>query len=267
MNLSHTPLSIDHNNFDTIPLYAALRRGSKKFGKVTSFSFTLEPEPQGQCYPYVRMSQIGMCGRKHAAEVYKDLRVLSDPYITIHQTRNLHVGKILEEYITEVLILGGIPVTDKQLELRDPEYTNIRGHIDGIITYNKCEYLLEVKVLNYNSSSRVTAYGVQKAIPYYYDQMQMYLQTLRTMERYENIAAAYFVVFVKDTGQFYVEFVPFNEERAAFLRRKALRILEVGNIFHLEEEFLYRSCGFCPLQLSCKEVDGEEVFTQKKLPD
>jgi len=242
-------------NKDTLPVDLALRKGLKAFSR-HGFHCDVPPEADRD-NSKVRMSQIGYCARAqwfklhHYQEYlgYKEQMSVETLYVP------LHLGHVIEAYILHLLDLGGLTVFNTQQELRDFD-GQVIGHIDGILEIRSMCHLLEIKGLKHRSIEELVTIGLHRAIPLYHDQMQYYMWCL-------GLESGYFVALDKDSSQFYIEFVPFQLERAKFLRQKALAIRNLQQVADIPERFVVRECAFCPLKDMCAAFEGETTFIEK----
>lgn len=250
-------LSISYNK-DNMFVMSALNKGTRLFEEA-GFQCSIPPRIER---PYhLRMSCIGECARKQWYYIDIPSKMEENKHEPIDVPagiRALNVGNILEDYTIALLRLGGLTVTDEQKEVSDLNGA-ITGHIDGILTINMTKFLLELKTLNLNSASKIVKDGVEGGNPVYYAQMQYYMYCL-------VLQSAYFIAFVKDSGQFYVELVDADPEYQKMLRQRALIISEMSILSpkNIPEKHVIRECNFCPAKEFCVELDGgEEEFVNK----
>jgi hypothetical protein len=233
-----------------LPIYMALKRGIKLFGD-HKFTSIIPPEHERD-HDVLHMSGIGYCGRKLAFQLhhYEEYKKLEGEVSAIY----LHLGNIIEDYTVHLLTLGGLPPYDTQRELRDLRGL-ITGHIDGLLKVQNEECLLEIKALKHSSVELLINHGLQRAVPIYYDQIQYYMFCL-------SLKGGFFVALDKDTSQYYTEKVAFSEERAMFLRKKALAIHGLPVLFHVPEDLVVRDCRFCCLAEKCASFEGKNHFIE-----
>ena len=244
-------------NASNMMIHAALSKGTREF-EGRGFHCFIEGRQQKE-YHY-RMSQIGDCARKQWLWV-------NDPaYMEANQPQfgyrmeaigATNLGNVLEEYVISVLRYGGLKVIGEQTEVEDV----IKGHIDGIVIVNGNQYLLELKALNMNSASKIVNAGdLAGGNLLYFSQMQYYMHCL-------SLDAGYFIAFIKDSGQYYVEKVTADREFQLLLLERAsmLKGLEGTEVInHIPDRHIVRECTFCPAKQFCADhLDGgEEAFVQ-----
>lgn len=235
-----------------IPLYSALNRGTEIF-REKGFSFSLSPQPQRENVTLrLYMSKLHECGRLLWLQLNAPHLLYKKPYDAFHDPDNWragHMGDLIEEYTVYLLTLGGIPVNGRQKRLSDFD-NKFSGKIDGIISIQEKENLLEIKALKHAKIVDVNTYGLHLALPEYYSQMQLYMY-------YLNLASGYFVAFDCDTRQYYVEYVKFNQDIINTLRHKVQTILNSFVIQQIPEHFIERNCFFCPARQICKQLSED----------
>jgi hypothetical protein len=241
------------SKIENVVIYAALTRGTKLFSSEDWNMFL--PKEENPESNSLRMSTIGSCARKLWLLLHepKMMAAVERPKETDF-LRPLHLGSILEEYTTRLFELGGLPVLDSQKELSDFKGI-ISGHIDGTTEINGVRYLLEIKALKNESVANLVVFGLEKANPFYYDQMQYYMFS-------GNLESGYFVAIDKDTTQFYVELIPANLTHQKLLRQKVL-MMNIDFVEKIPEKFIVRDCQWCPAVVFCEGIDGEEEFNKK----
>jgi hypothetical protein len=248
-------LAVPYNK-DNLFVLAALNRGTRLFEE-SGFACSLPPRAER---PYhLRMSQIGECARKQWYYISVPSKMEESEFEAadvVAGIRALNLGNIIEEYTTTILRLGGLTVTDEQKEVKDLNGA-ITGHIDGVLTINMMKFLLELKALNLNSASKIVKNGVREGDPVYYSQMQYYMHCL-------VLSAGYFIAFIKDTGQYYVELVDADPNYQKMLRQRAVVIKNTTSAELIPEKHVVRECNFCPGKQFCVELDGGEAEFIKK---
>lgn len=234
----------------TLPVYMALKRGIQLFGEHEFTSIT--PPEHERDHDILHMSGIGYCGRKLYFQLhhYEEYKELDKDIPAIY----LHLGNIIEDYTVHILTLGGLVPYDTQRELRDLRGL-ITGHIDGLIKVQDEECLLEIKALKHSSVELLINHGLQRAIPTYYDQMQYYMFCL-------SLKNGFFVALDKDTSMYYTEKVVFSEERAKFLRKKAMVLQGLPMFAQVPDDLVVRDCRFCCLAEKCAKFEGEKMFIE-----
>lgn len=233
---------------ETLPVYMALKRGLKRFADFT-FDLTISAEKERD-HTVFHMSSIGQCGRKLWFQMNHH-----DEYEELEGDKvspALHLGHMVEKYVVNLLGLGELHVAQTQQAVKDL-HGIITGHIDGLIEIGGERNLLEIKGLKHSYVELLIQNGVYNAIPVYYDQMQYYMFAL-------SLKAGFFIAFDKDTSEFYIEKVAFDQKRVAFLRRKALVLKQTVLFQDVPEQYIVRDCRWCPLKEKCVNFEGRDTF-------
>ena len=174
--------------------------------------------------------------------------------ISYRMQRLFDLGHILEEYIVDNLISAGYPVTDQQAEIPGA-YGHWAGHIDGVIMVDGKRYLLEIKTHNQKSFNDLTKKRVLKSKPVHYDQMQRYMYGLRpnNPSLHNQVDAAIYVAYSKNTSTYHIEEVPYDADRVADLQKKELHVMiadkldrRIGN-----NSSSWYECRFCNAKDAC----------------
>ena len=236
---------------------------SKGTEKVIEYGWTIEVEPRDleeRPKPSNRLfaSQISKCGRYLWLERRLPNRLkenLPPETILIPNRRTIQFGHIFEGYILSLLVAGGANVYGSQDKIVNTTET-ISGRVDGIIKIDEKEYILEIKSLKHELIEDMVQNGVQKATPYYYDQVQVYL-------KYSRLPQCVFLSISRNTLQIFIEIIHYDKDRASYLVNKIDAILGAQKIQQIEEKYLNRECTWCSARDFCMKVDGEEKF--KKL--
>ena len=242
------------SDIERLLIYSVLQRGLKLF-REDEFICRI-PKERERDYSVLHMSSIGHCGRKEFLRL-KDTQTFDDleqilrnrippPYLA------WHMGHIIETYTLHILKLGGLPPFDMQRKVSDLD-RKITGSIDGLVKIGTTNYLIEIKGLRHESVDLLPSYGVKKAIPAYYAQMQYYMYCLK-------VNAGYFLALDKDTNQWYIEYVRFDGYHISFLQQKVLALHSLQNIEDIPKEYVIYECRFCPLLEKCFNLEGEEQF-------
>lgn len=256
----YTPnkLSVPVNRNNMFVLMA-LNKGATLF---ESSGFACSIPPREPSKYHIRMSQIGDCARKqwfYLFEPEKMAELEREPLYKHEAIRATNVGNILEEYTIALLRIGGLEVTDEQKELKDLDGL-ISGHIDGALIINMTKFLLELKALNMNSAAKIVNSGLKKGNVVYYSQMQYYMFKM-------VLKSGYFVAFVKDSGQYYVELIEANAEYQKMLRQRAIIIGNTHDVSKIPEKHIVRECTFCPAKQLCAKLEGGEKEFVKKFEE
>lgn len=245
-------------NRDNIFVISVLNKGTKLFEE-NGFQCSIPPNKESSYH--IRMSQIGDCARKQWLYLNEPDKMEAEEIEHSYKVEAIHatnLGNILEDYTITLLRLGGLTVSDEQKELKDLNGL-ISGHIDGTLVINK-KFLLELKALNVNSASKIVKNGVEKGNIVYYSQMQYYMHCL-------GLESAYFIAFIKDSGQFYVELVESNPVYQKLLRQRAIVIGNTHRVEDIPEKHVVRECTFCPAKNICAELEGGEKEFIKKFKE
>lgn len=167
--------------------------------------------------------------------------------ISEQTNRIFGLGHLLEAEIKRDLRVHGFEITDEQLAVEGC-YGHAKGHIDGIIlipSYTE-KMLLEIKTCNDLAFNTVVKRGVKKEMPKHYLQMQGYMGKL-------NLNNALYVLYNKNTSEYYTEIVEFNKSAYEDIDRKFTSILmsefppnKIGDID-------YYACQWCMFKDICHQ--------------
>lgn len=169
-----------------------------------------------------------------------------------------------EKRVAEYLRLGGFTLLTERPDgsqfgfkaAPHPETGDSRlaGHIDGVFTDGPTEYngvslgltyplMWENKALGKKSWGDVVKKGVRKSKPVYYTQLQTYCAYMDVPN------GGLFTALNRDTGELYVEFVPFDPITAQEASDKALRVISASDPRELPRHTNDQSnfeCSWCP---------------------
>lgn len=138
-----------------------------------------------------------------------------------HSRRKMRIferGDMEEDRIVNDLILAGVHVRSRQLEVRFNQH--IIGHIDGIvegIPDSKKPHLLEIKTMKDSSFTKLKKDKLEKAVPVYWCQAHLYMHLI-------PVERCLFICTNKDTEERYYERFPVDHDLADFLISRAIDI-------------------------------------------
>jgi hypothetical protein len=128
------------------------------------------------------------------------------------------LGHKIEDLVIKDLKASGLDVLEKdhltgrQYELTD-RGGHLRAHTDGQVVLDDELYLLEVKSMNDRNWKSFKKNGVAKSHPKYVAQCQM-------MMGLGGFETAFFIAYNKNTSEYHVEFIKFDEFFYANLQHK-----------------------------------------------
>lgn len=212
--------------------------------------------------PRLRLSRIGECERKLWALLKGWEEDPIDPYVlAIFET-----GKALEGLVLSLLELGGLPVRDRQLEVKltTPGGHEVLGHIDGTTLLGERlrreMVVIEVKTAKAEQFAKCVELGYAAWQPKYADTLTCYMGGL-------GLRTALVCVLNKNTSELYFEKLRFDAKRYAALQGKIDRILSAETLPARPAEATSQYCNFCkycslrescwgPLQLGSVRFDA-----------
>lgn len=161
--------------------------------------------------------------------------------VTSRVKRLLNFGHLAEEMMIKDLESAGISVS-RESETLIGMAGHWRGHIDG----HSDSYLVEFKTHNDKSFKEAVKKGISISKPEYNDQVQAYMG-------YSGYVHCIHVNYNKNTSEYYIEIIDFDENRFKELKRKESEIL-------MAEELLPRignnniswfKCKMCNAKNTC----------------
>jgi hypothetical protein len=176
------------------------------------------------------------------------------------------MGHAGEPVVVEILRAGGFDIltesakTGKQFGFYAAE-GKLRGHCDGIINGGPATkddgkpllypMLWENKMLNNKSWNKTAEKGVKASKPIYYSQMQTYCA-------YFDIPnGSLFSSMNRDTGELYLEHVPFDADNAQASSDRALDVIqsETPEEFQrINSDPAFFTCLYCDYRLRCHQL-------------
>ena len=146
------------------------------------------------------------------------------------------------------------PNTGKQFSITD-HGGHFQGSLDGLaigLHENPDEWhVVEFKTHGHKSFAKLVSEGVIESKPQHYAQMQIYMH-------YFKVQNAYYMAVCKDSDDLYGEIVPYNEQYAEVMIKKAKRIIDAAQ----PPEKISQN----PSWFVCKFCDHWDVCHGNKIP-
>jgi len=170
----------------------------------------IEQKPRG----YLGLSQIGSeCHRYLQYHHYWAFK----SEISARIERIFRTGHDAEEFMIEDLKKVGYFVKDRQVSIvGSAGYW--KGHIDGTVYHKGEKILIEFKTHNDKSFKDVVKKRVIKSKPVHYAQVQSYMG-------YLELDQCMYMAYNKNTSEYYVEFINFDEDFFKESKRKEVEII------------------------------------------
>jgi hypothetical protein len=197
--------------------------------------------PDSEPRPYIGASSIGSsCLR----QIWYDFKGEKADKIPARLQRIWEKGRILEDFVIELLRSTGMAITSVRDEWHDSEFPFFKGHCDGVIrTPNKA--VLEIKTAKDASFKLFVRDGLQQWNPKYYAQLQSYMGM-------SGIHTAYIIVLNKDTSELMDEKIEFDSDYYQMLKRKAKMIHDaVMPPPRINGSPLWYACKMCKYNSTC----------------
>ncbi len=163
---------------------------------------------------YIGASNIGNdCWR----QIWYELKGAKRDNPTNKVQRTWDMGKLLENFVINLLKISGVEFEDYQVEGVDRDLPYFKGHFDGLMV--KPYGVLEIKTAKDSSFRQFVKHGLKRWSATYYAQIQSYMGMF-------GVDRAYIIVFNKDTSEFHDDFVEFDADVYEQLKTKAKLIYE-----------------------------------------
>ena len=216
-------------------------------------------KPQEQ-RKYLGASMLGdPCARKIQ---YSYLHTEIDPGagFSAQTLRIFQVGHMLEEAIIKWFRQAGFDLRNQKKNGEQFGFSiaddQIQGHIDGVLVGGPegVHYpaLWECKTMKNTKFNAFVKYGIAKANPQYYTQINLYQAY---MDLTDN--PTIFTAINKDTAEIYHEAVPFNSQVAQETSDKAVRVIQAGSqmLPRVSDDPSYFCCNWCDYRRRCHEFN------------
>ena len=210
---------------------------------------------------YLGASRIGEACERRLGYEYHQIPKDEGCSFTGKTLRIFDMGHDGESRMADYLKVAGFELIThkedgKQIAVEDAA-GRIKGHLDGVLISGpvKLPYpcLWENKALGEKSWKDVVKHGLRKSKPVYFVQMQLYMG-------YHELSNGVFTALNRDTGEIYVELVPFDARSCQDSIDKAVRIVSSGN----PEELGRAGRGMD--DFTCKFCDYKQTCWSRKLP-
>lgn len=197
---------------------------------------------------YLGISQIGdSCHRRLQYYHYW----ASKPNHSNRIQRIFDFGHLIEQNVREDLGKIGFEVFTSDVEIVGAG-GHWRGHIDGLTYKDGHQVLVEIKTHNEKSFKDVKKNGVKKSKPGHYGQVQGYMGHL-------DIEECLYIAYNKNDSEYYVEFIPFDNEYFSELKRKENEII-------MSDVLLPRIGNDSPAWFECKQCGVRDTCFKTKPP-
>jgi len=185
---------------------------------------------------YLGLSGIGEeCHRKLQHDHY----LTYDSWITKRISRIFNLGHMMEQQVYADLHEAGYIIVETQPSMVGTA-GHWRGHADAIVEKDGKRYLLEIKTHNASSFGDLVKKKVQKSKPGHYAQVQSYMGYLK-------LDCCLYIAYNKDTSEYYVEFIDFDDSVFRDAQRKEFEII-------VSDVLLPRIGNNNPTWYTCKTV-------------
>lgn len=159
--------------------------------------------------------------------------------------RILDTGKALESLVVDWLrATGKVSIDTTPPMMFDAEFPFFGGNVDGVLTYRKARYVLEIKTAKASEYNKASKHGVFSWHQSYFNQAQAYMGL-------SGIPRCVFVVLNKDTSEVYSEVIEFNPMAFEALRARAKWVSEVKEKPKLPFTAAYYLCKMCRYYEGC----------------
>ena len=203
----------------------------------------------------IRLTRIGasIIGKPCLREIWLSWRAYDVEQFNGRMLRLFQTGQLQEDRIQQDLIKSGFAVWTHQDDGEQFTYTDKTGHfvakldgvIKGVIGSEKTPHDLEIKTHSVKSFDKVVKYGVEKAKPVHFYQMQAGML-------YSNLTRALYVALCKNDENYHIEriYPDNNVQKTIELRIKKLlesRTSPVG----MSDNGTSQDCKYCGMRSVC----------------
>lgn len=205
------------------------------------------PDPRGtKAREYIGASIIGS---ECSAMLALALRGFPNVPVPEKTQRIYTLGHKIEELVIADIMVSGLPFSD-----RDPatgkqySWSSYGGHvivnIDGLLSWPTGEEeVAEVKSMNEKRWRAYVAKGLKVAEPKYYDQ-------LTTAMGLSGIRSGLMFAYNKNTSQYHVDRIGFDEERWLYLQTK-IELAMTNSAERISNDKTDFRCFGCPKMMAC----------------
>ena len=157
-----------------------------------------------------------------------------------------------EANLTALLQSAGVrvstfdPATGKQYRLGGAHFSgSCDGMAENVPEAPKTRHIVEYKTSGAKAFAKLQDYGVQKAQPTHYDQMQCYMH-------WSGLTRALYVSVNKDNDELHIERIDYDKEHAESLQAKAERIIYADRMPEpVSADPSWYECKFCEYHDQC----------------
>lgn len=187
-----------------------------------------------------------------------------------HMHRVFRDGSTLETMILDDLERAGFKLDRYDSEGKQHGFRakfgnkTFSGRVDAIIVRSPFEEvatpaIVDVKTMNDDKWQKMVKHGLAKSHPQYVAQLQLYMGMMGLTN------PAMLVAYNKNTAQYAIEFVPFDQEKCQELIQRAQRLLDASSPYDLPRGGLSREmppCTWCRFADKCWTPMLEERLDQ-----
>jgi len=218
-------------------------------------------EPQR---PYLGASAIGKpCLRQHWYSFrWSKPADFSGRLYRVFQTGHLQEPRIYNDLSSiGCTVYDMDPSTGKQWTFTEPTSGNhFKGNADGIVTglpqAPKSPHVLEIKTASAKMFAEMQKFGVKKAKPEHYAQMQMYMKWSIDLYGENGCTRAIYIVVNKDNDDIYTERLEYDKHEAQAIIDKALKVITATEPpVGISQDPSWYECKFCDYHSICHGTD------------
>jgi CRISPR/Cas system-associated exonuclease Cas4 (RecB family) len=226
-----------------------------------SYKAKYSTEPQR---PYLGASAIGKpCLRQH----WYSFRWSKPAEFSGRLYRVFQSGHLQEPRIYADLAAIGCtvydmdPATGKQWSFTEPTSGHhFKGNADGIVIglpqAPKSPHVLEIKTASAKMFAEMQKFGVKKAKPEHYAQMQMYMKWSIDVYGENGCTRSIYIVVNKDNDDIYTERLEYNKDEAQAIIDKALAVITATEPpVGISQDPSWYECKFCDYHSICHGTD------------
>lgn len=190
-------------------------------------------------------------GEECKRKFWYDLHWAYDKIVDDRLQRIFDTGFIAEDFMECSLLNAGYIIHSKQLEIIGC-YGHVLGHIDGIVTIDNIDYLIEFKTMNDSNFVKLKKEGCKKSKRVYYYQMQAYMGKL-------NISNGILMVYNKNTSEYYLEVIKANKFVFEEIESMMFDVLTSEFIPDKIGEKTWFACKFCNAKSVCQDSKSVSI--------
>jgi CRISPR/Cas system-associated exonuclease Cas4 (RecB family) len=226
-----------------------------------SYKAKYSTEPQR---PYLGASAIGKpCLRQHWYSFrWSKPAEFSGRLYRVFQSGHLQEPRIYNDLkAIGCTVYDMDPTTGRQWTFVEPTSGgHFQGNADGIVTglpqAPKSPHVLEIKTASDKMYKEMQKFGVKKAKPEHYAQMQMYMKWSIDQFKEDGCRKAIYIVVNKDNDDIYTERLEFDKDEAQAIIDKALAVITATEPpVGISNDPSWYECKFCDYHSICHGTD------------